>query len=308
MHSFKAATHLLLWGVAHGALTVGWSVIPSHTAVHGKTSLQARALRGQAACSVEPGQEKGSRPLAWVPAILAGMAAFAVVLGGAPHAARAEERSVSIYFGQGCFWHVQNVLAKEEMRLFGRTGPEVTATAGYAGGNEISVVQMPDGSSLNEVCYHNRQDVSDYGRMGHTEVVSITVPEDKVGEISKALLDDAANSFFGRHDPQDFGSEYRSAIGLPGGMSGSPFKQIEKVSDGRLQFVMGQGNDADTVGSKKIWVYDTAKYPFFQGEIYHQFHDDMLEFYPDSYHKIRTMRYQAGTLKKVSCPDVRIND
>jgi peptide methionine sulfoxide reductase MsrA len=223
---------------------------------------------------------------------------MALVLCSVAGPARAEAKNVDIYLGQGCFWHVQNELVNAEVKLLGRKGADVTALVGYAGGTEIG----PKG----EVCYHNRYSAPDYGQMGHTEVVGMSVPEDKVGEISKGLLDYAASSMFGRHDPQDRGGEYRSAIGLPGGMSGPAFQQIKDVAGGKLEFVAGKGNDGDTVGTKKVWVYDSDKFPFYQGEVYHQFHDDMLDRYPEEYHMLREVKFGAGSLKKVMCPDMKI--
>jgi len=215
-----------------------------------------------------------------------------------PRPAVAEAESIDVYFGQGCFWHVQNELVNQEAKILGRSGTQITALVGYAGGTSIG----PAG----EVCYHNRLSAPDYGQMGHTEVVGMSVPESKVGEIGKVLLDYAASSRAGRHDPGDRGGEYRSAIGLPGGMSGAAFQQVKEVSGGKLEFLLGQGNDGDTIGSKKVWVYDTAKFPFYQGEVYHQFHDDMRDKYPEDYHKLREAKFGAGTLKKVKCPDMRI--
>ena len=34
----------------------------------------------------------------------------------------------------------------------------------------------------------------------------------------------------------------------------------------------GKGNDKDTLGKKIVWVMDTQSFPFYQAEIYHQFH------------------------------------
>jgi len=227
-------------------------------------------------------------------ASLAALAMVAAVV--IPHAARAEGGSVSVYFGQGCFWHVQHEVVKQEVMELGRTSNSITALAGYAGGNKVG-----DGG---RVCYHNLALAPDYGSLGHTEVVSVSVPEEKVTDFAKTYIDAAASYPFGRADPQDRGSEYRSAIGVPGGMDGPYFKQIETANAGRVKLLRGEGNDPDTVGTKKVWVYDSNKFPFHQGEVYHQFHDDMMTRYTKDYHSFKNVMTDDGRLNTVGCPEV----
>jgi hypothetical protein len=73
----------------------------------------------------------------------------------------------------------------------------------------------------------------------------------------------------------DRGGEYRSLIGLPGGINGEAFPEVEAAAKKEglsLKLVEGKGDDPDTLGKKIVWVMDTAKYPFIQAEIYHQYH------------------------------------
>ena len=69
--------------------------------------------------------------------VLAGGLAAAV----APHplipAAAAAEAPVKIYFGAGCFWHVQHEFVLEEVASLDRKGEAITAVAGYAGGKRL---------------------------------------------------------------------------------------------------------------------------------------------------------------------------
>lgn len=229
------------------------------------------------------------------------VAALGSTLTVSPKAARAAEGSsspaVSMYFGQGCFWHVQHDFVVRENKKLGRdTADVITSVAGYAGGTKVG--------DKSRVCYHNMAGAPDYGKMGHTEVVNVTIPEDKVSAFARDFFDDANGYPFGRRDPQDRGGEYRSAIGIPGGMDGPLFEKLKEANNGRLQLVKGVGNDADTVGSKKVWVYDSDQFPFYQGEIYHQFHNDMTEFYNDAYHKLKDEQLKVGQLKKVECPEL----
>ena len=46
-----------------------------------------------------------------------------------------DESLIDVYFGCGCFWHVQHEFVEAERRILGRKDAEITARAGYAGGN-----------------------------------------------------------------------------------------------------------------------------------------------------------------------------
>jgi len=51
---------------------------------------------------------------------------------------------VEVYFGLGCFWHMQHEFVSAEKNYLFRTDDELTSYAGYAGG-----------MSNQTVCYHN---------------------------------------------------------------------------------------------------------------------------------------------------------
>lgn len=71
----------------------------------------------------------------------------------------------------------------------------------------------------------------------------------------------------------DLGPEYRSILGLSGGPKHplySPIKKVAKAAGYKLQ--SGTGSDPDTLGTQIVFLYDTQKFPFYQAEIYHQFH------------------------------------
>ena len=48
----------------------------------------------------------------------------------------------SVYWGVGCFWHVQHEFVSAEKNLLGRTDDSVSSLAGYAGGNKIAKVYL----------------------------------------------------------------------------------------------------------------------------------------------------------------------
>jgi hypothetical protein len=49
-----------------------------------------------------------------------------------------------------------------------------------------------------------------------------------------------------------------------------------------------------------------AQFPFYQGEIYHQFHDGFMpgEQYGDSYHSLRADAIKDGRISATGCPDI----
>lgn len=209
--------------------------------------------------------------------------------------ARASDEDVSIYFGQGCFWHVQHEMIRAESELLRRSVSQLTAVAGYAGGSETG----PEG----KVCYHNRSNAPDYGKMGHAEVVGVSIPSSSVGDFARRYFDAASANPFGRNDPQNFGAEYRSVVGLPGGAQSPFYKELLVASEGRVKLLAGIGVDADTLLKREVYVYDSTRFPFFQAELYHQFHDDMIERYGEDYKQLKNGFKYAGKLRAVSCPD-----
>ena len=66
----------------------------------------------------------------------------------------------------------------------------------------------------------------------------------------------------------DRGGEYRSLIGLPGGMSHSMYPAVEAAANAKgMKLELGKGNDPDTLGKKMVYVYDTKDFPFYQVRI-----------------------------------------
>jgi len=225
---------------------------------------------------------------------LAGAAAFAG--RGAAQPASAADPSVKIYFGAGCFWHVQHEFTMEEMSTLKRTSSQITAISGYAGGQRLG-----DGG---KVCYHNFKRFADYGQLGHAEAVQVEVPASAIPAFSRKYF-----GLFGtrgyRHDPMDKGGEYRSVLGLPGGENSVYYAEIQKAaSESPMTLFTGRGDEGDTIGDKSVLVYDSNKFPFYAGELYHQFHDDFMgPPYGKAYNAINPTLYKAGVLKNTGCPD-----
>lgn len=85
-----------------------------------------------------------------------------------------DTKSESVYFGVGCFWHVQHEFVETERRILGRSDSELTSVAGYAGGKQSST------NRDDLVCYHNMLGIGDYGQKGYGEVVGLTIPTSKL--------------------------------------------------------------------------------------------------------------------------------
>jgi len=87
-----------------------------------------------------------------------------------------------------------------------RSNADLTSRAGYAGGR----------AKDNLVCYHNARNVGDYGKLGHAEVVALSIPSSKFKDFAEEyfrLFDKDGNR------PDQFGDrgpEYRNLVGIPG--------------------------------------------------------------------------------------------
>jgi len=195
---------------------------------------------------------------------------------------------VKIYFGVGCFWHIQHVFIEAERAQLKRSGVTLTSLVGYAGA-----------TAQGQACYFDSKVTS--------EVVGMTIPKTSLHDFATVYF----KTFVGydRSHRNDVGPHYRAAIGLPGGLSSPLMVEIRRAhtdqkSSFKFNFAEGKGDDADTLNKPLIWVYDSIKFPFHQAEIYHQFHDDyypVIGDYPVSYEMLRAKLTCHGTLKPTGC-------
>mmetsp|Transcript_23679 Transcript_23679/g.67427 ORF Transcript_23679/g.67427 Transcript_23679/m.67427 type:complete len:252 (+) Transcript_23679:85-840(+) len=228
-----------------------------------------------------------------------GMLALAVAQFAAKASAMLDNMSIRLYFGNGCFFAHQYLLVEGfERNILGRRDDQLTAVQGYGG----SAKTGKHGSA----CYHNAANYSDYGILGHAEVVEVVVPLD--------YLEQAFNVYFGsfmqfdegqwsRPDFYDQGSEYRSVLGVPGGMENKRVLEAVKAADTKnITLRPGLGSDPDTFGGNSLYIMDSNKFPFIQAELCLQFHDDSQATYPAAYHKLRDSFVKRGRLANTSCP------
>lgn len=192
---------------------------------------------------------------------------------------------IDVYFGCGCFWHMQHGFATLEMSELCRQGGNITARAAYAGGTRVG----EDGL----VCYHNYMSTADYGMMGHAEVVALRIPEASFAAFAARFWQLCPGGR--RQDPQDSGGEYRSVVGLPGGVS-SPLMAKLAAAAGSAKLEPGKGDEGDTIGAGQVLVYDQLSFPAHVAEKYHQFRDDMVESYGAPYNSL------SRFAERTSCP------
>ena len=211
-----------------------------------------------------------------------------------------------VYLGNGCFWERQWAyvgIEKDANGPFKRAASNVTSVVGYAGGSDYA-----------QVCYHSGQ-AHDYGPLGHAEAVRVTL--DAVNAVAQfeALATNFFASFVGppgarsRPDAGDRGTPYRSIAGLPGGMS-SPLYPILVQMNGpwRMDLKLGQGGTHDADEPNTVWVYDSDRYNFYAGEVYHQFHCNFFQSegmpYPDSYTvDLWNLQQSTGQIQPTGCPE-----
>lgn len=208
-----------------------------------------------------------------------------------------DDELVDAYFGCGCFWHVQHEFVEAERKILGRTDDQLTSRAGYAGGKS--------GIKNGKVCYHNFAGVSDYGKLGHAEVVSMKIPSSKFQEFAveycKLFRNGMRPDQFG-----DRGLEYRNLVGIAGG-SKSPLAlqlvEASKATDDQLDFAVGKGSDDDI--ARLVWIMDTNVHPAYVAEAYHQFHDgfNLDENYPGKYNSL-ALTFEKKGEDFGSCPRI----
>lgn len=208
--------------------------------------------------------------------------AWTLLICSSPWRSEAESKEdLEVYFGAGCFWHVQKAINQAEEDLLGRSEANITGITGYAGGTDNS----------GDICY------TSYGSKGHTEVVALRVPLNRLADVTRVVW----SSLFvdgERSDDVNRGAEYRAAVGFPGGVAGSPdvLEIIDAAQGERRMAVLeaGAGNDDDTLGKQRVYVYDSSAFPFHQAELYHQFHDYRGEY--------QQQLLDVGRLRELDCP------
>jgi len=218
---------------------------------------------------------------------------------GANTNAYPKETAEWIYFGNGCFWARQHLFVQElERSMLERSDSHITALTGYAGSTH-----MGEGDTL---CYHNPENFSDYGKLGHAEVVQLNLPYSALTNAFSVYFKsfiELSPGMWARSDYFDQGPEYRSLIGIPGGINNTlMYSLIKRANLHNMSLVPGHGSDPDTFENNTVYVMDSNMYRFKQAERCLQFHDDQLVKYPASYHALRDIGEKSGRIHSTKCP------
>jgi len=240
----------------------------------------------------QPFTSTSDRP--WFAQCLSTLAAIAlctVAALGAPGQAIARE--TDIYFGTGNFFHLQHeFVMKEELEL-GRRAGDITSTTGYAGGTQAG--------NQDRLCFSSLGGSPDYKQLGHTQVVRLTLPDAEVADFARLYFEEVP-----KRKVLEKGAEYRSVIGLRGGMKSRAFPLVEEANNGRYRLVEGAGNDPGTDGSTTVYVYDAKKFPFRPAELVNQFANDPPDTFTKDYRGLNDVLKGIGSIFSTGCPEVRI--
>ena len=105
----------------------------------------------------------------------------------------------------------------------------------------------------------------------HAEAVGMRIPASKFGLVAEEYCKLFSKEGLRPDQLGDRGTEYRNVVGIPGGVNSALAKELVAASvkqGDKLDFAAGKGDDADRRGL--VWIYDTAQYPFYLGEVYHR--------------------------------------
>lgn len=196
-----------------------------------------------------------------------------------------------------------------EKQLLGREAP--SAVVGYAGGKAVG----PDG----KVCYYYDNPVNLYERLGHAEVVKVDLTADDKRKAFRAFADRYFALFkktpvgMMRLDPQDTGPGYRNVIGLPGGIKSEYMTILREANVNGMDLREGKGNENKGIFGQPteddllnvVWMVDSNERPFYQAEVYHQYHNGIGEAFPQDYTtELKNKALQSGLIKNTGCTEL----
>eukprot|EP00418_Pyrodinium_bahamense_P066041 CAMPEP_0179093598 /NCGR_PEP_ID=MMETSP0796-20121207/42876_1 /TAXON_ID=73915 /ORGANISM="Pyrodinium bahamense, Strain pbaha01" /LENGTH=186 /DNA_ID=CAMNT_0020791241 /DNA_START=399 /DNA_END=959 /DNA_ORIENTATION=- len=162
---------------------------------------------------------------------------MAVVVFVAPLASVARE--MDIYFGSGNFAHLQHEFVMKEALDLSRRAGDITSVTGYAGGKQVG--------ELDRICYSGLGGSPDYASLGHAQVVRLTLPDSSIQDFAQLYFTEVP-----KRKTFEVGAQFRSLIGLRGGMKSPFFPLIEKANGEGLKLLPGEGNDPDTAGKDVV--------------------------------------------------------
>lgn len=195
---------------------------------------------------------------------------------------------VNVYFGGGNFFHLQHTMVLKEASELLRRGEDISAITGYAGGSKAGLIDT--------LCYYPNVSGPEYKSQGHSQVVRVTLPPEKIADFASTFFEEVA----GRKNWEQ-GPQYRAAIGLRGGMKSPYFSEIEKANNGRFQLVAAAGSDKDNFGKASVYIYDARLFPFRMAEETKQFQDDQPDRFEWDYRQLNPVLLKIGYISSIGC-------
>merc|ERR1711997_1411757 len=101
------------------------------------------------------------------------------------------------------------------------------------------------------------------------------LPTENVTSAAKAYFEtfiEIDKGMYVRPDTMDQGAEYRSLIGIPGGIDGALFPLIEASNERHMRLLRGIGGENDTFTTNTVYIMDSTLFPARQAELCLQFH------------------------------------
>ena len=116
-----------------------------------------------------------------------------------------------------------------------------------------------------------------------------------------------------RLDPQDSGPGYRNVIGLPGGVKSEYMSILREANVNGMDLREGKGNENKGLFGKPteddllnvVWIVDSNERPFYQAEVYHQYHNGIGAAFPDEYTtQLKDKSIKSGLIKNTGCTEL----
>mmetsp|Transcript_96801 Transcript_96801/g.273536 ORF Transcript_96801/g.273536 Transcript_96801/m.273536 type:complete len:331 (-) Transcript_96801:95-1087(-) len=279
------------WGLATAAVGERWPCASARP----RTSKAAVPTSGldcasaQSAAPVAAPPPPSSRRCALVGAGVGLAFVLASTQWGSRARAAEPEEEVAIYFGVGDFHRLQHELVLKEALALGRRGLDISSLTGFAGGLKVG--------EFDRVCYSGFGGSPEYSRLGHAQVVSLSVPEKRLAEFSRLFFDEVA-----KRRPSESGPEFRPLIGIRKGLGSPVMPLIEKGNAGRFKLVKGEGDEPGAFDEGTVFVYDKRFFPARLAEVYNQFRDDPPERYESDYRALNDILKKSGAFTTNGCP------
>jgi len=230
-------------------------------------------------------------------------------------------------------WAYVNLEAAQSGPFRRRRAEWITSYSGYAGGTPPATASASS-SRPQGVCYSSADPDHDYRELGFCEVVRVLLDAEPVlsarrtsgnttaggvgqwaHEQMRALADDYFASFDGpdghRRRPDDryeHGSPYRSVIGLPGGIDSPLFADVVAANAPFGMLLLPGNSPNGTEELNVVRILNTSDFPFYIGEMYHQYHLNFFQSegmpYPMNYTEgLWTHMVGRGLVVSNGCPE-----